>query len=97
MRESPGNYATLMLRNSRDGVSLRYVKASELEVSQPAIVSGLILDVMSGRLMSLGVRKGARIQKLRKTTGGAILFRVEDHRVVLHRSLAELVEVREEI
>jgi Fe2+ transport system protein FeoA len=73
------------------------MKASELSVDQPAIVSGLILDVMSGRLMSLGIRKGARIQRLRKTTGGAILFRIEDHRVVVHRSLADLVEVREEI
>jgi Fe2+ transport system protein FeoA len=73
------------------------MKASELSVNQPAIVSGLILDVMSGRLMSLGIRKGARIQRLRRTTGGAILFRIEDHRVVVHRSLAELVEVREEI
>jgi Fe2+ transport system protein FeoA len=73
------------------------MKASELEINTPAIVSGLILDVMSGRLMSLGIRKGARIQRLRRTTGGAILFRVEDHRVVVHRSLADLVEVREEI
>jgi Fe2+ transport system protein FeoA len=73
------------------------MKASELKADQPAIVSGLILDVMSGRLMSLGIRKGAGIQRLRKTTGGAILFRVEDHRVVVHHSLADLVEVREEI
>jgi Fe2+ transport system protein FeoA len=86
-----------MLRNSADWTSLLDMKASELQASQPAIVSGMILDVMSGRLMSLGVRKGARIQKLRKTTGGGILFRVEDHRVVIHRALAELVEVREEI
>ncbi len=73
------------------------MKASELKAKNPASVSGHILEVMSGRLMSLGIRKGASIQKLRKTTGGAILFRVEDHRVVLHRSLAELIEVREEI
>lgn len=52
---------------------------------------------MSGRLMSLGLRKGARIQRLRKTTGGGILFRVEEHRVVLQKSLADLIEVREEI
>ena len=73
------------------------MKATELEVKNPAIVTGLILNVMNGRQMSLGIRKGASIQKLRKTTGGGILFRVEDHRVVLHRSLAELIEVREEI
>lgn len=73
------------------------MKATELEVKNPAIVTGLILNVMSGRLMSLGIRKGASIQKLRKTTSGGILFRVEDHRVVLHRSLAELIEVREEV
>ena len=73
------------------------MKASELKTKTPAIVNGLTLDVMSGRLMSLGIRKGASIQRLRKTTGGGILFRVEDHRVVLHRSLAELIEVREEI
>jgi Fe2+ transport system protein FeoA len=86
-----------VLRKSTQDDSLLSVKASELEVKRPAIVSGLILDVMSGRLMSLGIRKGAQIQKLRKTTGGGILFRVEEHRVVLHRSLAELIEVREEI
>lgn len=86
-----------MLRNSPLPVNLLSVKASELKTKSPAIVSGLILDVMSGRLMSLGIRKGASIQRLRKTTGGGILFRVEDHRVVLHRSLAELIEVREEI
>jgi len=86
-----------MLRNSVKPSNLSNMKASELEINTPAIVSGLILDVMSGRLMSLGIRKGARIQRLRRTTGGAILFRVEDHRVVVHRSLADLVEVREEI
>lgn len=86
-----------MLRKSTLPDSLLSVKASELKAKSPAIVSGLILDVMSGRLMSLGIRKGASIQRLRKTTGGGILFRVEDHRVVLHRSLAELIEVREEI
>lgn len=86
-----------MLRNSGNTYNLPSVKASELGMRQPAIVSGLVLDVMSGRLMSLGIRKGASIQKLRKTTGGGLLFRVEDHRVVLNKSLAELVEVREEI
>jgi Fe2+ transport system protein FeoA len=73
------------------------MKATDLELGSSAIVSGLIMDVMSGRLMSLGIRKGARIEKLRKTTGGAILFRIEDHRVVVHRSLTDLIEVREEI
>jgi Fe2+ transport system protein FeoA len=73
------------------------MKASELSPAKPAVISGLTLDVMSGRLMALGLRKGARIQKLRKTTGGGILFRVEEHRVVIHRSLADLVEVREEL
>lgn len=73
------------------------MKASALKTKAPAIVNGLTLDVMSGRLMSLGIRKGASIQRLRKTTGGGILFKVEDHRVVLHHSLAELIEVREEI
>lgn len=52
---------------------------------------------MSGRLMSLGIRKGASIQILRKTTGGGLLFRVEDHRVVLQKSLADLIEVNKEI
>ncbi|MFM1906038.1 MAG: FeoA domain [Actinomycetota bacterium] len=73
------------------------MKATGLKPGSAAIVSGLNFDVMSGRLMSLGVRKGARIEKLRKTTGGGILFKVEDHRVVLHHSLADLIEVREEI
>ncbi len=86
-----------MLRNSINSVSLPFMKASELGIATPAVISGLTLDVMSGRLMALGLRKGARIQKLRKTTGGGFLFRVEEHRVVVHRSLAELVEVREEL
>lgn len=73
------------------------MKASELSKSESAIVSGLTLNVMSGRLMSLGIRKGARIERLHKTTGGGVLFKVEDHRVVLHQSLAELIEVREEL
>lgn len=73
------------------------MKASELTEATPAIISGLTLDVMSGRLMALGLRKGARIQKLRRTTGGGLLFKVEEHRVVIHRSLAELIEVREEL
>ena len=73
------------------------MKASELSITKPAVISGLTLDVMSGRLMALGLRKGARIQKLRKTTGGGFLFRVEEHRVVIHRSLADLLEVREEL
>lgn len=86
-----------MLRKSPKRSNLPAMKASELKINTPAVVSGLVLHVMSGRLMSLGIRKGARIQRLRRTTGGAILFRVEDHRVVVQRSLAELVEVREEI
>jgi Fe2+ transport system protein FeoA len=86
-----------MLRNSASPASLLYMKASELTEARPAIISGLTLNVMSGRLMSLGLRKGARIQRLRKTTGGGILFRVEEHRVVLQKSLAELIEVSEEI
>lgn len=73
------------------------MKATDLKVGSAAIVTGLNFDVMSGRLMSLGVRKGSRIEKLRKTTGGGILFKVEDHRVVVHRSLTDLIEVREEI
>lgn len=73
------------------------MKASELSETTPAVISGLTLDVMSGRLMALGLRKGARIQKLRKTTGGGLLFKVEEHRVVIHRSLAELIEVKEEL
>jgi Fe2+ transport system protein FeoA len=73
------------------------MKATDLKLGSSAIVSGLIIDVMSGRLMSLGIRKGARVEKLRKTTGGGILFRIEDHRVVVHRSLTDLIEVREEI
>jgi Fe2+ transport system protein FeoA len=73
------------------------MKASELQSSTSAVITGLTLDVMSGRLMALGLRKGARIQKLRKTTGGGFLFKVEEHRVVVHQSLAKLVEVREEI
>lgn len=73
------------------------MKASELAEETPAIISGLTLDVMSGRLMALGLRKGARIQKLRRTTGGGLLFKVEEHRVVIHRSLAELIEVKEEL
>lgn len=73
------------------------MKASELALATPAVISGLTLDVMSGRLMAVGLRKGARIQKLRTTTGGGFLFRVEEHRVVLHRSLAALIEVREEL
>lgn len=73
------------------------MKASELEIKSPAIVSGLVLNVMSGRLMSLGIRKGASIQIIRKTTGGGLLLRVEDHRVVLQKSLAELIEVNKAI
>jgi Fe2+ transport system protein FeoA len=73
------------------------MKATDLKPGSSAIVSGLIIDVMSGRLMSLGIRKGARIEKLRRTTGGGILFRIEDHRVVVHRSLTDLIEVRGEI
>lgn len=77
--------------------SVPLMKATDLKLGSSAIVSGLIIDVMSGRLMSLGIRKGARIEKLRKTTGGGILFRIEDHRVVVHSSLTDLIEVREEI
>jgi Fe2+ transport system protein FeoA len=73
------------------------MKATDLKPGSSAIVSGLIIDVMSGHLMSLGIRKGARIEKLRRTTGGGILFRIEDHRVVVHRSLTDLIEVRGEI
>jgi len=86
-----------MLRNSEGLYSLTAMKASDLERNGSAIVSGMTLDVMSGRMMSLGIRKGANIQKLRKTTGGAILFRIEDHRVVLSKKLAELIDVRVEI
>jgi Fe2+ transport system protein FeoA len=71
--------------------------ATDLEQGASAIVTGLIMNVMSGRLMALGIRKGARIEKMRKTTGGGILFRIEDHRVVVHHSLTDLIEVRKEI
>ena len=85
-----------MLRKYLLTDTLLFVKATQLDKGAIATVTGLVFDVMSGRLMSLGIRKGAQIQRLRKTTGGGILFRVEDHRVVLHRSLGELIEVREE-
>lgn len=91
------NISIVLTNRSRNlPISLCRVKASELESERSAIVSGLTLNIMSARLISLGIRKGVHIQKLRKTTGGGILFRVEEHRVVLHKSLAELVEVREE-
>lgn len=86
-----------MLRNSVNSISLLSMNASQLDPARPALISGLTLDVMSGRLMAVGLRKGARIEKIRKTTGGGFLFKVEEHRVVLHRSLAELIDVREEI
>lgn len=73
------------------------MRANLLTAKQQGVVATIEEGPYSTRLMSLGIRKGAIIQKLRSTTGGGILFRVEDHRVVLHKNLAASIEVREEL
>lgn len=68
---------------------------ADLLVPQIAhVVTAILPNLHEARLSTLGVRRGATIQLIRKTTSGGILFRVEDHRVVIHKSVAQKIEVK---
>lgn len=68
---------------------------ADLLVPQIAhVVTAILPNPHEARLSTLGVRRGATIQLIRKTTSGGILFRVEDHRVVIHKSVAQKIEVK---
>jgi Fe2+ transport system protein FeoA len=41
----------------------------------------------------LGIRPGAHIQIIGKTTGSGLILKVEENRVAIHRSMADQIEI----
>ena len=71
------------------------MNAAELARGQAAIVTDVAANPMQSKLISLGVRRGANIQLIRKTTSKGLLFRIEEHRAVIHTSIAQHITVNE--
>ncbi|MEN9736276.1 MAG: hypothetical protein RL129_986 [Actinomycetota bacterium] len=69
--------------------------ATSLPKGQKAVVHSIDIGPYSSRLISVGIRKGANLEFIKKTTGGGLLFKVEEHRVVIHKSLASAIQVQE--
>lgn len=69
------------------------MNASQLTNGQAAIVTDVEPNAMQSKLISLGVRRGATIQLIRKTSSKGLLFRIEDHRAVIHNSIAKHISV----
>lgn len=67
--------------------------ATFLARGQKSIVKSIDIGPYASRLLSAGIRKGANLEFIKKTTGGGLLFKVEEHRVVVHKSLAASIQV----
>lgn len=67
--------------------------ATELPRRQKAVVESIDIGPYASRLLSAGIRKGTNIEFIKKTTGGGLLFKVEEHRVVIHKSLASSIQI----
>jgi Fe2+ transport system protein FeoA len=73
------------------------VQATLLPKGKKVIVDSINIGPYASRLLSAGIRKGANLEFIKKTTGGGLLFKVEQHRVVIHKSLASTIQVSEQV
>lgn len=69
------------------------MKLASCSPSQPATVKWVDEGPYAVRLASLGIRPGAHIQIIGKTTGSGLILKVEENRVAIHRSMADQIEI----
>ena len=69
------------------------MKLSSCAPADLARVIGVVEGPYATRLASFGIRPGAQIQILGKTTGAGLIVKVEENRVAIHRSMAREIEV----
>lgn len=85
-------YATLLLRKSLFTPMVRYMDLSALELNTMAIVTKVGHKREENRLRSVGIRVGARIQVLDRTSSHGYRVKVDDTRLVLSHELAQTID-----
>lgn len=65
---------------------------SALDLNQMAVVSKLGDQWQEGRLRSVGIRIGAKVQVIGRTSSRGYLVKVDDTRLVLSRELAQTID-----
>lgn len=58
------------------------------------LVTCLIEPALRSRLSTLGLRCGARVEAVQKTTGGGRIIAVADSRIAMDRSVLNTLQVR---
>jgi len=69
------------------------VKLSACDLAQLATVSQVADGPYATRLASFGIRPGAQIQIIGKTTGSGLILKVEENRVAIHKSMAQEIDI----